>query len=83
MFFTKKKQQELKERIERLEEFEKAVVQIIDWYSYRNNEQKDGRYCMDNAADRFLLFVENIDKRFYEQAEEIRRLKEIVEKNGS
>ena len=82
MFFTAMMEERLNKRIEDLERFEKAVCQIVDGYFHRN-EQHDGKYYMDNAIDRFLLFVESVDKRLCEQEKEIKKLKEKVEQNGN
>lgn len=75
MFWTAMVEEKLSKRIDELESFEKAVCQIVDGYFHRN-EQHDGKYYMDNAIDRFLRFVESVDKRLTANEKEIRSLKE-------
>lgn len=81
MFFAKRKIKQLSKRVEQLESFERAVCKIVDGY-FRRNEKRNSKYYMDNAIDRFLCFVESVDKRFSEQEKKIDKLMAKGAKNG-
>ena len=81
MFFAKRKVKKLEKRVEQLESFEKAVCKIVDGY-FRRNEKHNSKYYMDNAIDRFLCFVESVDKRLVLQEKQIEKLSGKGENDG-